>query len=58
MLAGLPDPDVKRLWRMLLPDTPFPGCGTAGTCETEARQPAAIGDGRDDPEPRPQTADG
>jgi hypothetical protein len=22
-----PDADLKRLWRMLLPNTPFPACG-------------------------------
>jgi len=24
-----PGEDVKALWRMLLPDTPFPACGAA-----------------------------
>ncbi len=23
-----PDADAKRLWQLLLPDTPFPACGT------------------------------
>ncbi|MFZ3360087.1 MAG: hypothetical protein WA177_15130, partial [Xanthobacteraceae bacterium] len=27
----MPDADVKWLWRFLLPDTPFPACGTPET---------------------------
>jgi hypothetical protein len=23
-----PDADVKRIWRLLMPDTAFPACGT------------------------------
>jgi|HubBroStandDraft_4_1064222.scaffolds.fasta_scaffold1070915_2 hypothetical protein len=23
-----PDADFKRLWRLLMPNTPFPACGT------------------------------
>lgn len=45
-----PDADLKRLWRTLLPGTPFPACGSP---EDDA-EPAA----GDATEPAPDTRDG
>jgi hypothetical protein len=30
-----PDADFERLWRMLLPGTPFPACGVADRSDSE-----------------------
>jgi hypothetical protein len=39
-----PGADVKQIWRLLLPDTPFPGCGTQDDKAAEARDSAAPAD--------------
>jgi hypothetical protein len=31
-----PDADFERLWRTLLPGTPFPSCGVADRSDSEA----------------------
>jgi hypothetical protein len=31
-----PDADLKRIWRTILPDTPFPACGAPPQSETDA----------------------
>jgi hypothetical protein len=42
-----PDADFRRLWRTLLPGTPFPACGVADGSETEPPAQTAT-DGRND----------
>ena len=34
------DADVKRIWQLLLPDTPFPACGTQENTDADARENA------------------
>jgi hypothetical protein len=36
-----PDSDLKRLWQVLLPNTPFPACGTPETPDATADHSAA-----------------
>jgi hypothetical protein len=43
-----PDADLKRLWRMLLPNTPFPACGAPENFNSAADRPE---NGSDDAEP-------
>lgn len=45
------DADVKRIWQLLLPDTPFPACGTPDKAEADAGESAAPPT-RDDAEAR------
>jgi hypothetical protein len=42
-----PGADVKRIWQLLLPDAPFPACGTKDNPGAEANEPPpqAPGDG-------------
>jgi len=39
-----PGADVKQIWRMLLPDMPFPACGTQDDNAADARDSAALAD--------------
>jgi len=32
-----PSADVKRIWQLLLPDTPFPACGTQAKADAGER---------------------
>jgi hypothetical protein len=32
-----PSSDVKGIWQLLLPDTPFPACGTAEVADANTR---------------------
>lgn len=36
------DADLKQIWQLLLPDTPFPACGAedAGAAKSESARPA------------------
>jgi hypothetical protein len=43
-----PDADLKRLWRMLLPNTPFPACGAPENFSSAADRSE---NGSDDAEP-------
>jgi hypothetical protein len=43
-----PDADLKRLWRMLLPNTPFPACGVPENFDSAADRSE---NGSDDAEP-------
>jgi hypothetical protein len=36
-----PDADLKRMWRLLLPGTPFPACGVPVESNTSERVEAA-----------------
>jgi hypothetical protein len=52
-----PGTDVKGIWQLLLPDTPFPACGTqeqANAGETPADRPPAAAKRGDE---RPQRRD-
>jgi hypothetical protein len=42
-----PDADFKRLWRLLLPGTPFPACGVPEESNTSERV-EAVENARDD----------
>jgi len=33
-----PSTDVKAIWQLLLPDTPFPACGTAASADADTRK--------------------
>jgi len=33
-----PDADLKHIWRMLLPDTPMPACGTGDDAPNQLYQ--------------------
>jgi hypothetical protein len=45
-----PDADLKRMWRLLLPGTPFPACGVPE--ETDASERVASAENaRDDKAP-------
>ena len=46
-----PDADVKRIWQLLLPDTPFPACGARDNADADAGDNAAP-PARDDAEAR------
>lgn len=46
-----PGTDVKQIWQLLLPDTPFPACGTQEDKAAEERHGAAPDD-----ESRPDAA--
>jgi hypothetical protein len=35
-----PSADLKGLWQLLLPDTPFPACGTQENTDADARENA------------------
>jgi hypothetical protein len=35
-----PGADVKRIWQLLLPDTPFPACGTQQNTEAAKQTPS------------------
>jgi len=53
MMAGRPcrpDADFERLWRLLLPGTPFPACGTPESSD------AAASDNMGHPSDRPHDA--
>src|SRR5579883_630327 len=42
-----PDDDMKRIWKLLLPDTPFPACGVSEGSEADAvdkKEPARDSD--------------
>jgi hypothetical protein len=39
-----PDADLKRLWRMLLPGTPFPACGVPKELDDTAGE--SVGSGK------------
>jgi hypothetical protein len=39
--ACKPDADLKRIWQILLPDTPFPACGVAEDASSPARENAS-----------------
>ena len=45
------DADVKRVWQLLLPDTPFPACGTQDNAEAGA---SAAPPEQDDAEAQPK----
>ncbi len=34
------DADVKRIWQLLLPDTPFPACGAQDNTDADAGERA------------------
>ena len=34
------DADLKRIWQLLLPDTPFPACGVPVNADADARESA------------------
>jgi hypothetical protein len=34
------DADVKRIWQLLLPDTPFPACGARENADADAAESA------------------
>jgi hypothetical protein len=36
-----PGDDVKRIWQLLLPDTPFPACGAQEDNAADARESVA-----------------
>jgi hypothetical protein len=36
-----PSADVKRIWQLLLPDTPFPACGTQDNLGADAHERTA-----------------
>jgi hypothetical protein len=45
-----PDADAKRIWELVLPDTPFPACGTQeDAAAAECAAPA--NEARDDARP-------
>ncbi len=48
-----PGADVKRIWQLLLPDTPFPACGTRDTGEADAGESAETQDARRTVRPAP-----
>ncbi len=53
-----PDADVKGIWRLLMPDTAFPACGTAQTAGSHAQQNAApANETRPQAEARPELPD-
>jgi hypothetical protein len=35
------DADLKRIWQLLLPDTPFPACGAQENADADASESAA-----------------
>ena len=39
-----PGADVKQIWQLLLPDTPFPACGTQDDKAADARDGVALVD--------------
>jgi hypothetical protein len=45
------DADVKRIWQLLLPDTPFPACGAQENADADASESAGPAT-RDDAEAR------
>jgi hypothetical protein len=52
-----PDSDLKRLWRVLLPGTPFPRCGTPEEPTAPASENSATtADGAAGGEPPPTPA--
>jgi hypothetical protein len=52
-----PSADLKGLWQLLLPDTPFPACGTPVDSDDSADKSAEPKmELRDDSRPRPAAA--
>jgi hypothetical protein len=48
------DADVKRIWQLLLPDTPFPACGVPQDTDMAASESAGpVNEKRADAEARP-----
>jgi hypothetical protein len=35
------DADLKRIWQLLLPDTPFPACNAQGNADADAGESTA-----------------
>jgi hypothetical protein len=42
-----PNADLKRLWQVLLPGTPFPGCGVPENSDAAARESVEPATGAD-----------
>ena len=44
-----PNADLKRIWQLLLPETPFPACGVPVNADADARESAGpVEETRDD----------
>ncbi|MGH6682599.1 MAG: hypothetical protein ACRECA_01515 [Pseudolabrys sp.] len=41
--------DLKQIWRLLLPDTPFPACGAPEGSDTKERDDAAAARSTENP---------
>jgi hypothetical protein len=47
-----PSADVKHIWQLLLPDTPFPACGTQEKAGADADENPAANEPQPDRAPR------